>query len=114
MFNHPPRIRRVLAPSVLWVSAAAWAQQPIEVALVAPGEPLPARMVMCQREVGAQQANRSNLLHACLVRRLEGERAVDLQCRSKTGAVKGGTARQQARRECERVALAVPSSQLPR
>ncbi|MFV0679879.1 hypothetical protein [Ottowia sp.] len=81
--------------------------------LVRPGEPLPARMVLCQREVSDQSGQRKKLLRACLVRRLNGERVVERQCRRQTSSVKGLTARHQARRDCEQLALAVPSTQLP-
>ena len=83
--------------------------------LVYPDELLPPRMVLCQRELGPAAQNRQRQLRTCLARRLEGERVIERQCRRQAAGVSGGVgARSQAQRACERQALAVPSSELPR
>lgn len=110
--NQPIRLRAMLA--MLWTaSGAAWAQGAAPL-LVAADEALPPRFVLCQREVQGAGADRSALMRACLARRLAGEKAVARNCRREAGAVKGHAARQAAQRECERHALAVPSSELPK
>ena len=114
MPHHFPRFRRVLAPSLLWASTAAWAQPAAGAVLVRADEPLPTRFVLCQREVGGQEGDRQKLLRACLARRLEGERIVERNCRRQAGSVGGAAARQQAQRDCERLALAVPANELPK
>ena len=94
-------------------ATAAYAQAPAP-NLVYPNELLPTRMVLCQREVDAGARDRSAKLRACLARRLEGERMVERNCKREAGAVSGAAARTQAQRACERQALGVPSTELPR
>ncbi len=105
--------RFVLA--VLWSLAgcAAMAQTSIPApALVQPGEALPTRFGMCQREVRHMQGDRKQLMRRCLTRRLEGERIVERDCRRQAG--QAGAARQQAQRDCVRQALAMRSDELPK
>lgn len=78
------------------------------------GGPLPTRMALCQHEVGPDAAAERNArLRACLARRLEGERIVERDCKRQTAGVTGAQSRRLAVRECERMALNVPSSELP-
>ena len=96
-------------------SGAAWAQGVnASPPLVSPDETLPPRFVLCQREVHGLEGDRKALMRSCLARRLEGERAVQRDCKRETGATKGAQARQKARIDCERRALSVASSELPR
>lgn len=83
-------------------------------ALVQPGEALPTRFGMCQREVRHLQGDRRQLMRRCLARRLEGERIVERDCRRQAGQAGAGAARQQAQRECVRQALAMRSDELPK
>ena len=77
--------------------------------------PLPTRMVVCQHEVGPNAAAERNAqLRACLARRLEGERVVERDCKRQTAGVTGAQSRRLAMRDCEQMALNVPSSELPR
>ena len=103
----------MLVPGLLYASATACAQG---AAVLPTGseEIRSTRFVMCQREVGGQSGDRQALLRKCLARRREGERMVERDCRRQVGAVRGVAARQQAQLDCERRALAVPSSELPR
>lgn len=101
-------------PSLLWASSAAWSQPAAGVPLVRADEPLPQRFTLCQRELAGQTAERQRLLRACLARRLEGERIVERNCRRQVGGVSGASARLQAQRDCERQALAVVSTELPK
>lgn len=94
-------------------SSAAWAQT-TEPVLVYPGEHMPTRMQLCQREVQTDQADRQRLMRACLSRRLEGEGVIERQCRRQAQGTSGQAARHAAQRACERQALAVPSARLPR
>ena len=87
---------------------------PATPSLIAPGEPLPPRFVLCQREVSTLQGERKALMRTCLARRLEGERVVQRDCKRQVSSVKGVPARQSALHDCERQALAVASSELPR
>ena len=103
--------------AMLCASGTAWAQgapTPAPATLVAPGEPLPPRFVLCQREVNAQPNERAAQMRTCLARRLEGERVVQRDCKRQVGAVKGVQARQSAMLVCERQALSVASHHLPR
>lgn len=95
-------------------SGTSGAQSPGAPSLVAPGEPLPPRFVLCQREVQAQAGDRPSLMRACLAKRLDGERAVERDCKRQVGAVKGVQARQSAMLTCQREALSVASADLPR
>lgn len=79
------------------------------------GGPLPTRMVLCQHEFGPNAAAERNAqLRACLARRLEGERVVERDCKRQTAGVTGAQSRRLAMRDCEQMALNVPSSELPR
>ncbi|QTD45541.1 hypothetical protein [Ottowia testudinis] len=98
------------ALGLLW-AATAHAQTP---ALIQPDELLPTRMVLCQREVDSGARDRADKLRTCLARRLEGERVVERDCKRQSGGVSGNAARAQAQRACERQALGVPSTELPR
>lgn len=110
----------VLSVALATAGAAAWAQgtaapaTPSSPSLIAPGERLPPRFVLCQREVAAQEGERKALMRNCLARRLEGERVVQRDCKRQVSGVKGVQARQSALLDCERQALAVASSELPR
>ena len=96
-------------------SGAAWTQgAQANAPLVASNEVLPPRFVLCQREVRGFEGDRKARMRSCLARRLEGERAVQRDCKRETGATKGVQARQQAQIDCERRALSMPSSELPR
>lgn len=114
MTAHPPLQHRAILAMAWAISGGAWAQGAVP-PLISAGEPLPPRFVLCQREVqGAGGADRSAQMRACLARRLAGEKAVARNCRREAGGVKGHAARQAAQHECERHALAVPSSELPK
>lgn len=97
----------------LFCASCAWAQ-PAAPTLVYPDELLPTRMVLCQREVGAVERDRRSKLRTCLARRLEGERIIERNCKRQAGSVSGVAPRNEAQRDCERQALAVPSTELPR
>lgn len=102
--------------AMLCASGTAWAQgapTPAPATLVAPGEPLPPRFVLCQREVNAQPNERAAQMRTCLARRLEGERVVQRDCKRQVSGVKGVQARQSALLSCEREALSVTSQNLP-
>ena len=108
----------VLSAVLAAAGGAAWAQgaevPAAPVPLIAEGESLPPRFVLCQREVGAQAGDRKALMRSCLARRLEGESVVQRDCKRQVGSVKGVQARQSALLACERQALAVASTELPR
>lgn len=97
----------------LLLGGAAWAQ-PAAPTLVHPDELWPTRMVLCQREVRTLDGDRARRLRTCLSRRLEGEGVIERRCRGQVRGVSGQAARAQAQRDCERQALAVPSTELPR
>lgn len=99
---------------LVWVGGAGAQSAPGAPPLVHPDELLPTRMVLCQREVTAIESDRKDRLRACLARRLEGERLIERNCKRQAGSVSGVAARAQAQRDCERQALAVPSTELPR
>ena len=107
-------MKRWSAWALLWATGAG--AQGTSPTLVYPDELLPTRMVLCQREVGGaeRERDRSAKLRTCLARRLEGERMVERNCKREAGSVNGASARAQAQRACERQALGVPSSELPR
>ena len=107
-------MKRWSAWGLLWATGAG--AQGTSPTLVYPDELLPTRMVLCQREVGGaeRERDRSAKLRTCLARRLEGERMVERNCKRGAGSVNGASARAQAQRACERQALGVPSSELPR
>ncbi len=113
-------MKRWTAFGLIWASGltVAYGAPPTPSApapvLVHADEVLPTRMVLCQREVGASARDRKGKIRACLARRLEGERLVERTCRHQAGSVSGAAARLQAQRDCERQALAVPSSELPK
>ena len=108
----------MLSAALCTSGGASWAQaaQPgsagPSVATVA--EPLPPRFVRCQREVAAQAGDRQSLMRTCLARRLEGERVVQRDCKRQVSGAKGVHARQAAQLACERQALSVVSTELPR
>ena len=95
-------------------SSASWAQSAETPSLVLQGEPLPPRFVLCQREVSSGAGERAGLMRTCLARRLEGERVVQRDCRRQVSGAKGVHARQAAQLACERQALSVVSTELPR
>jgi hypothetical protein len=100
--------------ALVWAVSGSTAAQTAAPRLVAPDEPLPTRFVLCHREVQGMAGERQALMRTCLARRLEGERLVERQCRGQVAGVRGVAARQTAQRACERDALAVVSTELPR
>jgi hypothetical protein len=103
----------VMSAVLCAASGTSGAQSPVAPSLVKPDEPLPPRFVLCQREVNAQAGDRPSLMRTCLARRLEGERAVERDCKRQVGAVKGVQARQAALLSCQRQGLSVASANLP-
>lgn len=101
--------------ALLWASCSALAQAPDPApVLVRPGEAMPTRLTLCQREISGLPGERQALMRRCLARRLEGEQLLERNCRRQVAGVAGVAARQQAQRACVQQALAVPSSELPR
>ena len=105
---------RWTASTLLWASGWAMAQGAPSPALVYADEVLPTRMVLCQRELGGIDADRKARIRSCLARRLEGERIVERNCKRQAERVRAGPDRLAEQRTCERQALAVPFSDLPR
>lgn len=103
--------RFVLA--LLWASCGALAQTPAPV-LVHPGEAMPTRLTLCQREIRGMKGAREPLMRRCLSRRLEGERIIERNCRRRVARIGGAVAQQQAQRECVQQALMVRSDELPK
>ena len=104
-------MKRWTALGVLWATSAG---APAAPPLVLADELPPTRMVLCQREAAGVERDRNGTLRTCLARRLEGERIVERNCKHQAVGVSGANARVQAQRDCERLALSVPSSELPR
>lgn len=114
--EHANQMTRWTASALFWATgwAAAQGATPAASALVQADELLPTRMVLCQREMAGTSGDRKAQLRTCLARRLEGERLVERHCRRQVESVRGASERLAAQRACERQALAVPSSELPR
>lgn len=111
-----------LARAVLCMASAAappvvLCQPATATVLIQPDELMPPRMVLCERELAGRSDNRAEhqrLLHTCLLRRFEGERMVERQCKRQSASLNTQTARHEAQRDCERQALSVSYKSLPR